>query len=149
MKEIRNILVGVNLNDWDEPLLTSAENFASRFGSKIWLVHVAAPDPDFVGYEPGPQYVRDVRAEKLRNEHRELSEISEDLKSRGIESEGLLIQGPTIQMLLEEAEKLETDLLIVGTHKHGFWDSLFSESVSVELLRKSQIPLLAIPTGEE
>jgi nucleotide-binding universal stress UspA family protein len=68
--------------------------------------------------------------------------------SDSIEKEALLIQGSTVEAVLKEAQKLESDLLIVGTHKHSFLHNLLQESVSLELLKKADIPLLAIPIEE-
>ncbi len=66
-------------------------------GAKIWLVHVAAPDPEFVGYEPGPQYIRDDRAKVLLAEHKKLASYIKSLEGKGYKAEALLVQGPTIE----------------------------------------------------
>lgn len=149
MKEIKNILVAVDFNDSIGDLLSYAEGIAMKFGSKIWVVHVAAPNPDFVGYEPGPQYIRDFKAEDLKEEHKKIQTICNAFMDENIDCEALLIQGSTVETVLEEAKKLKSDLLIVGTHKHSFFYELFSESVSLELLKKAEIPLLAIPIDED
>ena len=149
MEPLKNILVAVDFNDAVGELLGYAEGLAEKFGAKVWIVHVAAPEPDFVGYDPGPQYIRDVKAKEYREEHRNLQSICDTFLSKEIEKEALLIQGSTVETVLQEAEKLKVDLLIVGTHKHSFLHNLLKESVSLELLKKSNIPLLAIPIEEE
>ena len=149
MKELKNILVAVDFNDAVGEILGYAEGLAQKFGAKVWVVHVAEPEPDFVGYEPGPQYIRDMKAEEFSEEHRNLQSICDTFLGKEIEKEALLIQGSTVETVLEEAEKLKSDLLIVGTHKHSFLHNLLQESVSLELLKKSNIPLLAIPIEEE
>jgi nucleotide-binding universal stress UspA family protein len=148
MEQLKNILVAVDFNDAVGELLGYAESLAEKFGAKVWVVHVAEPDPDFVGYEPGPQYIRDYKAEDLRDEHRNLQTICKSFLGEEIENEALLIQGSTVETVLEEAKKLKSDLLIVGTHKHSFLHNLLRESVSLELLKKANIPLLAIPIEE-
>ncbi|UZH56160.1 universal stress protein [Salinimicrobium tongyeongense] len=148
MKELKNILVAVDFNDAVGDLLGYAEGLALKFGAKVWVLHVAAPNPDFVGYEPGPQYIRDFKAEEFREEHRNLQMYCDTFLSENIEKEALLIQGSTIEAVLEEAKKLKSDLLIVGTHKHSFLHNLLQESVSLELLKKASIPILTIPIEE-
>ncbi len=149
MKEIKNILVAVDFNDTVGELLSYAEGIAEKFSSKIWVVHVAEPDPDFVGFENGPQYIRDFRAEELRDEHKNLQAICKTFLSSDIECEALLIQGSTVETVLDEAQKLKSDLLIVGTHKYSFLHNLLSENVSLKLLKQVNIPLLAIPINEK
>ena len=62
---MKNILVPIDLSPITDITVEFAARFAKGFGSKIWLVHVAAPDPDFVGFGTGPKYVRDQRADEL------------------------------------------------------------------------------------
>ncbi|MBK5193696.1 MAG: universal stress protein [Flavobacteriaceae bacterium] len=149
MKKIKNILVAVDFNDNIGDLLGYADSIATKFGSKVWLIHVSAPDPDFVGYEPGPQYIRDSRAEELKDEHRRLQDLRKTFLSENLKSEALLIQGSTVETVLEEAKKLNSDLLIVGTHKYGFIQNIFLESVSLKLFKNANIPFLAIPIKNE
>ncbi len=141
-------MVAVDFNDSIGELMVYADNLAEKYGSKIWVVHVTDPEPDFVGYEPGPQYIRDIKAEEYREEHHNLQEICKNFISEKTEAEALLIQGSTVETVMQEAKKLQVDLLIVGTHKHSFLHNLLQENVSLELLKKSDIPMLTIPIEE-
>lgn len=140
-----NILVAVDFNDSVDQILLYGESMAEKFGAKLWVVHVAAPDPDFVGNEAGPQYIRDFKADELKGNHKRLQELCDTFVGKQVECEALLIQGSTVETLLEEVQKLNSDLLIVGTHHHSFLHKLLSESVSRQLFEKVNIPLLAIP----
>jgi len=149
MNDLKTILVAIDFNDAIGELMSYAEMLALKFDAKVWVVHVAAPDPDFVGYEPGPQYIRDFRADELKGEHKQLQDICNTFLAPEIDKGALLIQGSTVETVLAEARKLNADLLIVGNHKHSFLHNLLSESVSLELLKNGNIPLLTIPISEE
>jgi len=56
-----------------------------------------------------------------------------------------MVQGPTIEMLLSEADKLSVDMIITSSHKRSFLYKAFFGSVSTELFEKASIPVLAIP----
>jgi len=148
MDAFKNIMVAVDFNDSIGELMVYADTLAQAYNSKVWVLHVADPEPDFVGYEPGPQYIRDIKAEEYREEHRNLQEICKNFLSEDINAEALLIQGSTVETVLSEAQKLHIDLLIVGTHKHSFLHNLLNESVSMELIKKAEIPMLTIPIDE-
>jgi len=148
MDAFKNIMVAVDFNDSIGELMVYADTLAQAYNSKVWILHVADPEPDFVGYEPGPQYIRDIKAEEYREEHRNLQEICKNFLSEDINAEALLIQGSTVETVLSEAQKLHIDLLIVGTHKHSFLHNLLNESVSMELIKKAEIPMLTIPIDE-
>ncbi len=51
---MKNILVTINFDKNEKILLEKSVQFANAFNSKLWLMHIAAPEPDFVGYEIGP-----------------------------------------------------------------------------------------------
>lgn len=142
---MQNILVSIDFNDDEQILLEKAMQFAKAFSSKLWLLHIGAPDPDFVGHGVGPQYIRDAKAEDLREEHRSLQNYAEMLKSKGISAEGLLVQGATVETILKEAQKLNIDMIIIGHHEHGVLYKIFQESVSAEVVKKSKIPVLLVP----
>ena len=142
---MKNILVAVDFEKNTKLLLDHAASLAKKFDSKIRIIHIAAPDPEYVGYDAGPQYIRDNRAEDLREEHKILQQYADDLKKNGIHAEALLVQGPTVKMILEEAEKLKIDLIIIGSHEHSFLYKAFLGDTTSGILRKSKIPFLVIP----
>ncbi len=142
---MKNILVAVDFLELTNRLLEMAAVFAEKFNAKIWLVHVAEPDPDFVGYEVGPQYIRDNVAKELRQEHRELQALAKGLEEKGLNAEALLIQGYTAESLVEEAGDVKADLIILGAAHHGkIFESLFG-SVWEDVVKKSKIPILVLP----
>ena len=142
---MKNILVAIDFDKNIELLIDKAFELGESFDSKIWLMHIAAPNPDFIGYEIGPQYIRDSRAEELRKEHRLLQRYANELQEKGIDAEGLLMQGATIEMIIIESKKLNIDLIIAGHHEHGFLYNAFVGSVSAQIIKKSKIPVLIIP----
>ena len=142
---MKNLLVPVEFEEKTSLLLNKAIELAQKFGSKVWIVHIAAPDPDYVGYEVGPQYIRDNRADDLRTEHKLIQKYTDEVKQKGIDSEGLLIQGATAEMILKECVNLNIDLLIIGHHKHGFFHKAFGDSVVSSIIDKSHVPVLIVP----
>lgn len=146
---MKNILVAIDFDERTYELVNYAAEFAKKFGAKIWIVHIAAPEPDFVGYSVGPEYIRDSRASELRSEHKNLHLLVDKLHQEGVEAEGLLVSGSTVKMILDEAKKLHADLIITGSHDHSFLYNAFVGNTSLELFKKSAIPLLTVPLDRE
>lgn len=145
---MKNILIGIDFDENTETLIQKGIELAEKFNSKLWLLHVAAPDPDFVGYEVGPQYIRDGRADELKDEHKKLFKYAEELNGKGMDTEALLVQGATIEQILDKSKELKIDLIIAGYHEHSFLYNAFFGSTSSELIRKSDIPVLVVPFPE-
>ena len=142
---MKNILVGIDFKENTQNLIDEAIVLAEKFQSKIWLIHAVAPEPDFVGYGVGPQSIRDFRAEELKNENKMLSDYVGTLKEKGIEADALFLMGATTNILLDTAKKLNSDLIIVGHHHHGFMQKLIFGDIAEEVVKKANTPVLVVP----
>ena len=142
---MRNILVAMDFEAQAQQLLNQTQQLAKAFSAKVWLIHVAAPNPDFVGYEAGPQVVRDQRAQELRAEHKLLDQWASALETEGIDTVPLLIQGPTTETLLSEAQRLQADLMVIGAHQHGWMYQAFFGSITDAVIHQTKIPVLVVP----
>ena len=128
-----------------QAVIATAHSLADAFSARLWLIHVAAPDPEFVGYDAGPQSVRDQQATHLRDDHRILQDEAARLRDAGVDATALLIQGPTVEKILEEAERVGADCIVMGSHGHGAVHRALLGSVSESVLRKAARPVTIVP----
>jgi nucleotide-binding universal stress UspA family protein len=140
-----NMLVPIDFSDITDLVLEQAATLAKALDKKLWLIHVAAPEPAFIGYEVGPQYERDYAAERLRQEHQWLEGYQNRLKAQGLDATALLIPGQPAKAIVEEAEKLQVDLIVIGSHGHGALYDLLAGSVCESVLRRARCPVVVIP----
>ena len=145
-RSMHSILVPIDFSDATDSIVAWAAALAECFGSRLWLLHVAAPEPEFVGYAVGPDSVRDQRAAELRSEHRELQHRTEALRERGLEAQALLVQGPTVEKILSEAASLEADLIVMGSHGRGAIGRALLGSVSEGVLHAARCPVTILPS---
>jgi nucleotide-binding universal stress UspA family protein len=143
------ILAALDLASTTPAVLDAARKWAVGLGAKLWLVHAAAPNPDFVGYETGPDTVRDAIAHQLRVQRTQLEEAAEVLRKDGIEVIALIVQGPTAETILHEADKIGADLLLMGTRGHGKIHDWLVGSTSKGVLHSTTRPVLLIPPPPE
>ena len=141
---MKTVIIAIDFSDVTTKLLTAAKEF-TKGETKVYLIHVAAPEPDFVGYGVGPEYIRNDRAKELLEEHGMLNEYKEQLLNEGVETEALLIGGPTVETLLAEIDKLQADLFIIGRKGHSKLYDLVMGSVCKDILPKLKIPTLVVP----
>jgi nucleotide-binding universal stress UspA family protein len=146
---MKHILAAIDLSDISSAVVEQASQLARSFGARLWLLHVVAPDPDFVGYEAGPQTVRDSVATELRDEHRRVQEIADKLIESGIDVMPRTVPGPTVETVLREADEHEIDTIVMGTHGHGALYRALLGSVSEGVMRKTRVPLLLIPATDK
>ena len=141
-----NLLVAIDLSEASDKIIKKATEIAKKFSTKMWLLHVTNPAPDFVGYEVGPQYIRDEQASQYHIEHNKLQAYADKLRVAGIDTTALLVQGPTVELIIREASKLDVDMIILGSHGGGAMYRLLVGSTSEGVLHKSECPVLIVPT---
>jgi nucleotide-binding universal stress UspA family protein len=141
---MKTIVVAVDFSACTDALIEAAMHSAQKT-DKIYVIHIAAPEPDFVGYSVGPQSVRDARAQQLLQEHTKLAEYKTALEKAGYDAEALLIPGPTVETLLKQIEKVEASLLIIGRKGHRPLYEVIIGSVCKAVLNAINIPTLVIP----
>lgn len=146
---MKNIVIAIDFEESYKKLVDKGLQFALPFGAKIWLAHITAPDPDFVGYHVGPQHVRDVRAKKIKEQHKTLEQLAEQIKERGIEAEGMLVEGATVEMLVAVSKKAQAELLVVGFEGHGFLYKALVGETTAAVIKESEIPILVVPLKEQ
>jgi nucleotide-binding universal stress UspA family protein len=139
------LLVVTDLEESSDAFLATARNWAARFADWVWIVHVEDPDPAFVGYEAGPREVRDAVAREIREHHRRLETEADRWRETGIDTTALVIQGPVVETILAEADKVEADAIVMGAPSHSRWHDLLLGNVADSLIRKSRCPVLVIP----
>lgn len=144
---MQTILAAIAHDSLRESVFNSACALATRFSSKLWILEVTPPDPDFIGLDSGPQSVRDSLAKDLAQKHRDVQQLADQARLLGVDAHALLIKGPTGDTLLAEAAKLEADLIVIGNSHHTWLHHLVQGSATDSLVRNSPIPLLLIPAA--
>lgn len=111
------------------------------------LLHVAAPEPSFVGYddESGP-LSRFARDDELDRERQWLREKARELRLLGIEvAEPVLRVGPTTDTVLAVADEVDADTIVIGRHRHGRLHDLLLGNTATDIVRRSPRPVLLVP----
>lgn len=140
-----SLLVALDFTDvTDDQLLIVARLAAPN--REIFLLHVAEPDPSFVGFEAGPDEVRNQVAREFHQEHERIQSLADRLRDAGFNAKALLVQGPTVATILAEADKVNAEALVVGSHRRGKLYDFAVGSVSSEIIRKSKVPVLVVPS---
>ncbi|MCD9625375.1 universal stress protein [Rhabdothermincola salaria] len=143
------VVVAVDFADPTDRLVREGLTIAAATGGDLVLVHAAAEEPAFVGYdtEDFERHTRDARADELTDEHRALRELAErtDALAPTISVRSLLAMGPTAETLLRVADDVGAGHLVIGSHGRGRLHHLLVGSVAEELLRRTTVTLVVVP----
>ncbi len=140
------ILVCVDLSKSTEIIVDKIEELSKPLSARVWLLHNAVPEPDKIEFKVDPIAARESLAKKFHVEHLEIQKLAERLRKAGVEATALLVHGKTIDVILKEAADLDVDMIAVGSHGRGAMYQLLVGSISEDVLHRSRLPVLVIPT---
>ena len=142
------ILAAVDFSPVTERVVDVLRQMAATFPAEVRLVHVAPPEPAFVGYVAGPAVVRDQVATELHASHQQLQELADRLRADGVDTTALQLQGATVATILAEAERLPAELIVLGSHGRGAVHHLLVGSVTDGVVRSAKVPVLLVPARD-
>jgi nucleotide-binding universal stress UspA family protein len=152
----RSILAALDLVASSDQIIAAAQEYAEAFSAKVYLVYVTelGPEPQHSIIDPsdpefapvGPvSFERKDEADRLRAEHRALQGLKTKLSDAGIDATALFIEGATVEKLLLEIDRLDIDLVIIGSHSPSFLRDFFSGSTMKEVVREAHCPVMVLP----
>ena len=139
------ILVAIDFSDLSKRVVAEADRLASRLQAKVYLLHSVEPEPDFMGYDDDPKVIRDQIALQYHREHRLLQEYAQSLRDKGLDVTAVLVRGIFSKSILQHADKVSADLIMVGSHGKGTLSALVMGSCSQQVIRHATVPVVVIP----
>ena len=146
---VKNILAAIDLSPMSDIILQKALQIASCFSAKVWIIHVADPEPAFMGFDEGPGHERTWKAEKLHSEHQIIQQKANELAHQNIDVTALLLQGSTVDTIHRQAEKLDADLIIMGMHSHGILEKALLGNITAGVIKTISRPVLLVPAPSD
>lgn len=144
---MKTILVPVDFSDVTNRVIETARSMSRAFSARLVLLHVSEPEPDFIGFEPGPMAVRTAVARDFKKEHQKLEELSATVAVDGFQVLALHVQGPLVEKILDEADKHHADAIVMGSHGHGALFEFLVGSVTSGVLRGAKAPVVVVPAN--
>lgn len=144
----RSILVAVDLPP-ERADFGPVFELATATGWSVHILHAAAPEPAFVGYDASggihDSYQRD---RELAHEYDQLTEHVALFASEGIKATAHVEIGQTVELILSKADEWNAAFVVVVGHKHNVAHRLVLGSVASTLLKVARQPVLVLPAPE-
>ena len=152
---MKKILIALDYDPTAKKVAEVGFDFAKTMGAEVVLLHVIS-DPVYYSstdYSPIMGFSGYLNADPL-----ELNtmEVLQTASLNYLDKTRIHLGDKTIQTVVEEgdfadsiiktAKKLHTDMIIMGSHSQKWLENIVMGSVTEEVLRQSEIPLLIIPT---
>lgn len=142
---MKKILVPVDFSDLSTEVIEKAGEIAKAFDGEVYILHISVLRTFFTDDTSDLPLVNDPGLEELIREDRDLKAMVHYLHERGIRAKSDLIHGPVVSTIIDQALKFEADLIVVGSHSHGFLFRAIIGSVSDGIMRNSPCPVMIVP----
>lgn len=140
----KHILFPTDFSDHARHTLPFAVEIARRTGSTLHLFHSIEEPYDFAPMID--EIIKGVTG-RVRELFREMTdEIKADPKNRDLEIRTHIQSGRAAHSILEEAEIRNAGLIVMGNRGRTGLEKLFIGSTTAEVIRRSEIPVLAVPS---
>ena len=144
---MRRILVAIDFLDTTNKVINYAKDLTKDLKAELLIVHSEAIEfyintiTTELHQQPSTELI-EIQKKQIK---KKLKKIHESLAEDGIKAECILMEGATVDNILKEAEIFKSDLIIVGSHKHGKFYHFLMGSIHNSLISQSPIPVLIIP----
>lgn len=163
---MKKILVPIDFSDVTDLVVENAKLFAKSFDAELRIIHVVtAAFPQDVRDRTnvargvsglgemstifiGPlnyEVISDELAEELKNEHRKMFEIKRKLSDEKVRAKTFLLEGNVTEVVLSQVEEYAPDMIVMGSHGHGYMMKALLGSMTMFLLKHVKCPIMIVP----
>jgi nucleotide-binding universal stress UspA family protein len=154
---IKRVLIALDYDKYATQIAEMGYLVAKSMGAEVVLLHVLvdatyyssleySPMLGMVGFS-GTDFSKIVEEEGLRQG---AFYFLENIKSQlGDESIATKVgEGDFADIILNRADNYNSDLIVLGTHKKGWFEKMVTGDVAEKVLKQTETPLLIVPIKE-
>ena len=138
------VLVATDFSSSAAEVMRVAAELAQGVSADIHILHVAVPETNLIGVDRSKEPEGDV-VETNRKEKLLVREAAQSMIARGLMAKGEVVAGPCADVILQRANEIAADLIVVGSHGFGAVLRALLGSVSAAILKKARCPVVIVP----
>jgi nucleotide-binding universal stress UspA family protein len=142
---MKTIIVPVDFSDATTGVIETAQQLAKAFNTRLALLHVIEPEPDFVGFEAVPPSVHMSIPRDYEQERMQLDRLKQTVADAGFDVTATQLHGASASKILEEANAQSAGWIVMGSHGHGAFYELLVGSVTTGVLKGAKCPVVVVP----
>ena len=157
---MKNLLAAVDFSSMTDAVISQSAALSRALDAKLWILHVTSDETQTMVFESAQysdfgrepvsmfgdvQIARDLTAEEIKREHRELQALSSRLRKEGVNAQALLLTGDAAGIILEKSSELDVEMIILGSHGHGLLHKALLGSVSESIIQHTDRNVMIVP----
>lgn len=146
---MKTILAPVDFSGVSDAVVAEAAALARALDARVVLLNIVQPPVLTAEYAPLLQDIAEVTAAGEKNAARQLSKLEDKLKGEFVTVEGIHAVGAPIPHIIEQAEKVDADYIVMGSHGHTALYDLLVGSTTHGVLMRAKCPVIIVPAAQD
>ena len=144
----KRILIPIDFSEHSERTVSYAAKFASRYDATVQILHVfEIPDyvvTPFARRKQDPESVKALVDTAEQEARERLAAVEQELLNRGLKVEAYLRVGSPFDEIVQTANHLNVDLIIIGSHGCSPLTRLLVGSTAERVVEHAPCPVLVV-----
>lgn len=146
---VKTILTPIDFSGTTDAVVGQAGALAKALDAQVVLLNVLQPPVITSEYGPFMENIGEIVLVAEKSAAKQLAKLQGELAEGGIKSEIQQLTGAPVTSILKQAEKLEADYIVMGSHGHTAFYDLLVGSTTHGVLLKSRCPVVIVPAQKK
>ncbi len=132
----KNIIVATDGSKYSEAAVDEAINYAKSYEGSLKVISAVDINEEFMANAP---YLVDKMVEKAKSG---LEDVRNKARQAGVDAETFVREGEPYRVIVDLAEKLNTDTIVMGSHGKSGLKRIFMGSVTSRVIGHTPCPVM-------
>lgn len=144
---MKNILIPISLWETASRVAGQGVKIAEAFHSTVRLLHIVRTPANMARW---PEELKEQRVKEIELLGQELQDKADEFARPGVVIIPEVVEaGGVVITILEKAEEIDADLIVMGSHGRGALFGAILGDVTRDVLRGSTCPVMVVPTVQK
>jgi len=145
---MKTILVPIDFSAVSKRVVAAAEELARGLGGRLVVLHVVQP-PVLTDSDFGTQLTAEYAEQAGLAAEKQLARLRQQVQKDGLEITVRSASGFPGQNILDAAEEVGADFIVLGSHGHGAFYDLIVGSTASRVIKRARCPVVIVPPQPE
>lgn len=142
---MKTILAPIDFSPITDRVCEAAIDLAKAVEGRLVLLHSVPPPIIASEYVPMVENIVEIAAASEKAAVKQLARLQRKLQPRLVVVETVQLYGAPVAHILEQADALGADYIVMGSHGHTALYDLLAGSTAHGVLRKAPCPVVIVP----
>lgn len=145
---MKTVLAPIDFSPISDRVIVRAIALARAIDARLVLLNVVAPLP-LAGEHlaRSPLTAEELLAAAEKKAATKLAQLQRTLRDEGVTAHAVHVSGEAVVCILEQAERLAADYIVIGSHGHSAIYDLLVGSTANGVLKGAPCPVVIVPVG--